>query len=149
MPRYSPLEDLYERTYLCENDAQMQNNAMQQNSQNGQMPQDPTGEPVSQEDDYPLRRAILKTQEWVMFIDHNFPDAVDGMGGMAGFLNSMVEKMQEDEMIRPTQEMEPEQEEEYDDEEQPEEELTDDDIQAEVGTNGQQGPQSFKNAQNQ
>lgn len=144
MPRYSRLEDYYVESYLMENDAMQQNAAMQQDIPQGQ------GEPQGDSalGDYDLRRSILKLQEWVMYIDHKFPDVVDELGGMTGFLAEMVNKMVEDEMIRNTgnegMEEEPVEEEPVDGDES---EITDNDIESEVAGNNQNGPQGFQNVQ--
>jgi len=143
MPRYHSLENYYATTYLYENDASMQQQgAPQPPTNNGNPNPQETGPQV---DDYNLRRAILKLQEWVMYIDEKFADTVDEMGGLKEFFSIMVDKMAEDEMIRPQQgNFEDDGTEEY---EQGDEDIEDTDVEYEMQNNENQSqqPQSFQN----
>lgn len=143
MPRYSHLEDFYVESYLYENDAMQQNAAQQQQPIPGNDGMQSPGD--SDLGDYDLRRSILKLQEWVMYIDHKFPDIVDELGGMSGFLTEMSSKMIEDEMIRNTGGMEGEDDIQEEEPLDNEEEITDDDIDMEVSGQQQNTPQSFQN----
>lgn len=144
MPRYHTLEQYYANSYLLENDAsvQQQVNPVSQGQEQGiEQPSTDAGP-----DDYNLRRAVLKAQEWIMYIDEKFADTVDEMGGINAFFQMMIDKMVEDEMIRPVQNA-PEEEPQTEEEGQ-EENIEDSDIEFETQSkDSQQGPQSFQTPQ--
>lgn len=146
MPRYNTLESYYASNYLYENDASLQQQITPQ-SQNPEMQQGISDKPSNEElSGYNLRRAVLKLQEWVMYIDDKFPEDVDNVGGLKRFFSIMVDKMVEDEMIRsqnaggnPEEDMG---DEDFSDEQEPE--IEDDDIEYEMQQKNQNTPQSFE-----